>query len=100
MGRDQKRTIVFLKTVFLIFLAAGFFMAHVWVRTRTVTLGYELQKQRKTLSDLEEYYFNLQIQEQKIRKCSSLEELNNSLSWGLKNPRNEQIHFLAYRANP
>jgi hypothetical protein len=95
MGQERYRLILFGKACLMIVLILCFFMGHIWVRTRTVTLGYELGERRKKLLSLEDLSFNLDLKQQSEQDWERLDGLNLHRGWGLRKPVSEQLHFVS-----
>jgi hypothetical protein len=94
MGQEKDIVKIFLKIFAMVSMILVFFMAHVWVRTRAVTLGYELQTKRNELHQLEEKSFSIQLKQHQEANWERLDEENHLQGWGLKKPLSSQLIFL------
>jgi hypothetical protein len=68
------------KTGLMIGLCVGFLLFHIWFRTRTLALGYEVGRERAEISKLESDIAGLKVDRNRLMGPSRLEALVGELA--------------------
>lgn len=85
------------KLVTILFLCAGSFLLHTWLRTRIVTLSYELSDKQLERNLLEAEVIDLKVQRTALHSAAKMESLKKDMKRRgieLENVRSAQLFFL------
>jgi len=78
-------------------MCVGFFLFHIWFRTRVVTKGYEVAELRSELAKLESQSASLKVQKNRLKSSSNLERIVSDFAQEghvFKNPESNQVFYL------
>lgn len=85
------------KIVLILFLGAGSFLLHAWLRTQIVTLSYELADKQRERNLLEAEVIDLKVQRTALHSAEKMEALKKDLSTQgveLQSVKAAQLFFL------
>jgi len=77
-------------------LCVGFFLAHIWLRTRVVTLGYSVSSERTRLRGLESELAAAKVERARRMGPDSLDRIvrqKEALGEVFAPPRTDQLHY-------